>query len=264
MFNYIHAEFYKLRRKKILWIGIAILLVLESALFLPPENWEAESGLAIFIGMTLLMKMFLPLGLFLAPVFAGLVFDSQHGFSTLKNEIVYGIPRSRIYLGKLLTAMLAGTAAAGIALLWYVLTGIFCILRSGGITEPVPSEFWLLLLMMVVRAWFTWLAALSFTMFLLFVLKSSSGALTLVYAISAIWIPVTILGLPVEPSGKLDWLYWLARLYYAAPFYGIWDASFEVPAYTFPSFVKGTVNSWGWILTTTALGLGCFRRQEIT
>ncbi len=95
MLNYLSAELYKLRRKKSLYIGIAALLVLESLLF-TPSLWIDEMPLA-----EILMGFFttaLPCGLFLAPVFAVLAFDNQHGYATLKNEVVFGIPRSRVYL----------------------------------------------------------------------------------------------------------------------------------------------------------------------
>ena len=110
MLNYLGAECYKLCRKKSLFIGMAVLLVLESLVFLPMlSGEEVGRGLAY-----LFLLMMLPIGLLVAPVFASLTVDDQYRNGTLKNEIIFGIPRSRVYLGKLAAAILVGTAAAAV------------------------------------------------------------------------------------------------------------------------------------------------------
>ena len=122
MLNYVSAELYKLSRKKGLWLGLGLFLLLESALFLPDVLFfgtvdnEIDAYYCFFVSA-------LCVGLFVPPAFAVQVYDGQQTCGTLKNEIVFGIPRSRIYLGKLLAAAVTGTAAAAAAAgLYFFLT----------------------------------------------------------------------------------------------------------------------------------------------
>lgn len=255
MLNYLSAELYKLRRKKSLYIGIAALLVLESLLF-TPSLWIDEMPLA-----EILMGFFttaLPCGLFLAPVFAVLAFDNQHGYATLKNEVVFGIPRSRVYLGKLLAGMTAGTVAAAVVIGWYLL---LCMLTAGPIAE---SPFWTELLIDIISAWLTWLAALSFAMFLLFGMGSSAGAMVVTYLIAFIGVPVGMIG---AGEGAAPWIRLLVNLFYSAPYKRFWydlggnvnDTSpLHWDALSYAVLVCAV-----WVGIFTALGLLRLRRREI-
>lgn len=255
MLNYISAELYKLRHKKSLFIGMAALLVLEGLLFVP-AFWIDELPLAD--ALMVFLNSALPFGLFLAPVFAVLAFDNQHGQATLKNEVVFGIPKSRIYLGKLLTAMLAGTVAAAVAIGWYLLLS--------ALTMGLPMETRLLsqLLINIASAWLTWLAALSFAMFLLFTLKSSTGAMIVAYLVAFIGVPVGMIGAGERAA---VWVRLSVNLFYSAPYKKFWydiglDANNSMPMGWSPA-LYATVVCALWVGIFSALGLLLFRRREI-
>lgn len=247
MLNYISAELYKLRHKKGLFVGMLLLLILECWLFVPSlwvEDVPVEEAMLAFL------MAVLPFGLFLAPAFAALIFDDQHGRGTLKNEVVFGIPRSRVYLGKLAAGMLVGTLCAAVAVGFYILGCIW--VR----TAPVEPQIWEMLLNSLVCAWLTWLAALSFALLVQFLLKSSAGALTLTYLVSFIGVPLGMLG---TGEGAAPWLKLTVNLFYSAPYQALYLVR-ERPGgalgYAALIFLL-------WVGGTTAVGLAVFRHREI-
>jgi len=260
MLNYISAELYKLRHKKSLFVVVGLILLLESTLLLP-GYWKDLRGdqVGILLGFLVLMT---PIGLFLAPIFAAVTFDDQHGHSTLKNEVVFGIPRSRIYLGKLCAALLAGTLAAALVVGWYL---VLTALLARDLFSDVPEEVWGCIWSMLAGSWLSWLAAVAFTFFLLFSLKSSAGALTVVYLLTCFGFPLCMIG--YEDPGHFDLLYWFSRLFYAAPYRNIVMApDIVVEGLPWPLFrVLGETAALclGWAAVTSALGLTLFRRQEV-
>ncbi len=255
MLNYISAEFYKLRHRKGLWIGMVLLLFLECFVLFP--GFALEVGGAGELRIQEVYIAFLvavvPVGLFLAPIFAVLTFDDQYGHGTLKNEIVYGVPRVGVYVGKLTAAAVTGTICALIVLAVYFL-GMFFFGRNGIVPSP---EMWDTLATTLVMGWFTWLSALCFTMFLLFVMKGPVGAMLIVYLLSVIGSPLAFIGYEVGSSeAKHGFLYWFSRLYYAAPYQVLWSEGEHAVLYSFLLFL-------GWLSVTTVLGLAIFRHREI-
>lgn len=255
MLNYVAAEFYKLRFKKSLYVGTALLLLLES-LIVSPGFWVDEVGSLLDAYLNFL-EVAVSIGVFIAPVFAIAVFDDQHGKGTLKNEIVYGIPRSRIYLGKLLAGMLAGTVCALAVVGWYLLLSL---LAAGGTVE---SELWPGLVKALVTDWLVWLAALSFTFFLLMTLKGAAGAIACAYMATFFGLPTALVG-GAEDSGPA-WLQVVCRLFYTYPLGGeLLIGEEQLPAWAPASpLLYALLVSALWVGGTTALGLILFQRREI-
>lgn len=257
MLNYISAEFYKLRHRKGLWLSMVLLLLLEGLVLMPGLAIEQGPGQEMRIqGAYLAFLIFIvPIGLFIAPIFAVLTFDDQYGHETLKNEIVYGVPRSRIYVGKLAAAAVTGTLCALVIVAVYLL-GMLFFIRKG---ETLPQEGWVLLAMSLVTGWFTWLSALCFTMLLLFLMKSPTGAMLTVYLLSLIGIPLAFIGYETGSADPRDgFFYWFSRLYYAAPYRLFWNGDGEEQA-----VIYGLLLFLGWLGVTTALALTLFRRREV-
>lgn len=258
MLNYISAELYKLRRKKSLYIGMAVLLALESLLFVP-AFWIDD--IPLMDTLVVFLDSVLPVGLFLAPVFAVLAFDNQYGHATLKNEVVIGIPKSRIYLGKLLTGMLVGTLAAAVAIGWYLL---LLTLTAGA---PMEARLWEQFLINIVSAWLTWLAALAFAMFLLFSLRSGTGAMIVAYLVAFVGVPLGIIG---AGEGPALWVRLSVNLFYSAPYRRFWFWFGEMlrvpgwePSLDWSPLGYALVVCALWVGIFTALGLLLFHRREI-
>ncbi len=110
-----------------------------------------------------LLIPFFSAGIYLAVIVADAVFSDQYKTGTLKNEVSYGIPRERIYLGKLATA-----AAAGLLLVFLTLLAYAVLCR---LLIPAGPEDWQAVqtfLFRLLAAVPLWLGALALTMAVMF------------------------------------------------------------------------------------------------
>ena len=100
MLNYMRAEFYKVFRRKYTWITLTIVLVLEALLVAGWAFTNAHGNdVDFYSGGTMLAAM-LGMGFAATLLTSDMVFAGQYKNSTLKNEVSFGLSRSRIYLGK--------------------------------------------------------------------------------------------------------------------------------------------------------------------
>lgn len=106
MLNYIRAEFYKVfHRKSYLLITLAVVLGLEGLLVAGWVFTNANGNhVDFYTGAGMLCAM-LTVGCYATLLTGDMVFASQYKHSTLKNEVSFGLPRSRIYLGKLIVQL---------------------------------------------------------------------------------------------------------------------------------------------------------------
>lgn len=120
MADYLSAELYKVVHRKYTWIALGLFLgcvVLLTALW-----WATNShgGFVPLSGALYTLVMLLSVGLYAPLITTDLVFSEQYKTGTLKNEISYGIPRSRIYLGKLVLEIAVAVLACALAVGLYL------------------------------------------------------------------------------------------------------------------------------------------------
>lgn len=101
MLNYISAELWRMTRRWQSWMGWGIFLVL---VVLMAVLWGWEDPMQVVEGL----NDFLLVGLYLAFPLAVMADEDLWKSGVLCNEVSWGLPRSRIYLGKLLSALTAG------------------------------------------------------------------------------------------------------------------------------------------------------------
>lgn len=251
MLNYISAEWCKLRHTKGIFIGFGALLVLIALLFFPAA-WGLKPVFSVYTGAYILGLL---LGFFLAPIFAIKAFDDQYGRGTMKNEVVFGIPRYRIYLGKLTFGAIMGTAAAFFVLGFYLL---MCVL-AGGLEDGGDA---LLYIELCVQGTLfvlpLWLASLSLAFCLQVIIKSSAGATAADYLLLLFLTPVALVG-SEEPTASLA-LNFINKCFFVSPY-----RRFYVIGAT--EQVSGMGYSWlvglGWVAVTTLVGLAALSRKEI-
>lgn len=252
MLNYLSAEWYKLRRTKGIFIAFGVLLALIATMFIP-SAWYEEPTFGVY---AIAYLVSLILGFFLAPVFAMRVFDDQYGRGTLKNEIVFGIPRRRIYLGKLLLGGAAGTASALIVLSFYLLLGLLT--GGGGGQENVLAcaELCLRGTLIVLPLW---LASLSLSFCLLTLIRSGAGAIALNYILLFFTVPLALMAPGTHTDSHLwnFFSYW----HFVSPFRGIYEPVNGEPV--LPTLGWSLAVGVGWIVVTTAVGLAAFNQREI-
>lgn len=122
MRNYLAAECYKVFRRKYLYLALLVVLAMEGVIVWGCWfTWSnGNTGMNFYSG-AITVVMMMSIGLY-APILTGdMVFSEQYKHNTLKNEVAYGLPRRRIYLGKLITATLVAVIAAAVMMGLYLL-----------------------------------------------------------------------------------------------------------------------------------------------
>lgn len=120
MLNYLRAEFYKVLRRKYTWITLIVLLAMESVLIWGFAFINANGSHVDVAEAAYSMWNLLSMGCFFALLTCDMVFANQHKNGTLKNEVAYGIPRSRIYFGKYLAQLAVSVLFCAVMVLFYL------------------------------------------------------------------------------------------------------------------------------------------------
>ena len=82
------------------------------------SSWGNE-GMNFYSASTLVAAM-LSIGVYATILTCDMVFSEQYKQNTMKNEVAYGLPRVRIYLGKLAVSALVSILAAVVMVVLYV------------------------------------------------------------------------------------------------------------------------------------------------
>ncbi len=252
MFNYIHAEFYKLFRRKYTWIMLILLLLGE--LFLV-SNLAYAAGSNPMRNFTFAMeavRIMLPVGLFATLFSADIVFAGQYKNSTMKNEVSFGLSRTRTYLGKLLSQILLSLLALFAAMAFYSILCWLLLPHSGGVLPGLQT-----LAGMLLSALPIWIGTQAIICAFLFSLNSGTAAqfatLGLLYVPSIVIQVVTMItGLSPLTKVLLKINPWLLDVSLTDFSYGLHSDSMRL-------WIIGGF----WLLAATATGLYLFRKKEI-
>ena len=254
MKHYLTAEWGKAMARPYYRIYLSVMVALAALLALT-WWWTGREGMfqgtfGVCLG---LLVPFLSMGLYLAVMVADVVFSEQHKLGTLKNEVSYGLPRARIYLGKLLTAAGAGLLLAFLTLLVYA---VLCrLLIPAGPRDGAAIQTFLFYLLSDIPLW---LGALSLTMAVMFNIAHT------IPAMAAVLVPLMGLGPFFRAIMRLgpEWLSAgagvLYRLTLTAPL-DLADVALRDPAYLLWCWGVGLL----WTLGSTAAGLALFARRDI-
>ena len=129
MRNYLSAECFKTFHRKYFYAALGVCLVLEAVLlwgYWLTLNWGNPTVNFSYAATT--VSFLLSVGLYATLITGDVVFSDQYKNDTLKNEVSYGLPRARIYLGKLGVSILVALIAA------VVIAGLL----RGGLLVPLP------------------------------------------------------------------------------------------------------------------------------
>lgn len=255
MANYLRAEWYKVARR---WytrnllaasLGLELLLMLGYVLF---HSGPGKMGFAT--GATNLLAL-LQLGI-LAPVLTGeLVFANQHKNGTLGNELSYGVPRSRIYWGKLL-CQTGLSLLLCVVMLGFYLAGCWLLLaHDPGDAQALIQVGWTLLAALPL-----WLSAQALCCCMYFLLPGDLAggmvALACLYGLPLfLWVLSGLWG--GNPASGL-----LERVYCLMPAV-LLEEVIQRGAPNGPTLALAWGTGWAWWAGWTALGLLGFRRKEI-
>ena len=247
MLNYIKAELYKALHRPYLWVLLAVMLALEE-LFL----WLLVS--ASFVDMVAVLSPLMTAGNFLVIPLSHLVVSGPYGSGTLKNELSFGLPRSRIYLGKLFTAILLGVALCAVLIAFYLGTGWLLAEEKGGETL---LENLSVLAYVVAGSVPLWLGSLGICIALFFLLRSETGAVITLTLALAIGTPLLEIfqGIQVEPFQAAARFLWSIL-----PVTQFGQYTNEL---TWGLLAKYWAIGLGWLAGASALGVAVFRRRDI-
>lgn len=253
MLNYIRAEWYKVVHRRYFWVSLCLLLGLEG-LFVLTLAMESLGGLQ-FSELVAILCVTMMAGVYLSILCVDLVDSDQSKGATLKNEVSFGIPRSRIYLGRLAAALLVALLMCLLVFTSYL--GVAWLLS--GHADLESEQINLMVLAFEVGASFPlWLGtlALSHCVFMLTRSPTASGIIMLLFLTwggGIFWV----LG-QFKPFGLIGRFFgYVSTLVPTTPFGNL------VGALTWPLMAQNWAIGLGWLVLSTGVGLFFFRRQDL-
>lgn len=261
MVNYLNAECYKAFRRKYLYIFLAVILCLAAAfmVLLRVEGFretQTAEGMIMIQQVSVsellgILTMALSSGLYFLLIATDIVFSDQYKHNTLKNEVSYGLPRGRIYLGKLLSSALVAVALCVVLVGGYLGLSLLLFPAGEGLEASLRTfGLWLTV------AFPLWMGGLGLGLFLQFAMKSTAATITYVMIVG-------FLG-----SGFLELMeVFLPSLKPAADVVRTisLNTPFNLMRTQSPEQVMGYAWTLGmaWLGVSTVAGLVCFQKKEI-
>lgn len=245
MVKYLNAELYKVRHRAYPAGFLAVVLGGITALFLLVKL-EGNMNVAME-DMVHILGMALIAGLYLVVAICDMVFSDQYKFNTMKNEVSYGLPRLRIYFGKLAAAAIMSVLLCAVIVGYYMALSLLLFPAEGELGEILRWGGEQLL-----QALPLWLGGLGLFQALLFTMKGSTSA-TVVYflVVGMLDSVLKLLGLLV-PS--------MASLVQKAL-----DCLLQTPFGMMPNV--DISHAWlvgmGWLVVSTVVGAVVFQKREI-
>lgn len=258
MLNYIRAEAYKLLHRPYTYIALGVLLALE-ALYASMFAFHNSHSLVTPFGAAVVTLVEMgTIGFCICLLTGDIVFAGQYKNSTLKNEVSFGLSRTRIYLGKLLAQTLLSV------LYLVVMMGFF--IAASAVTLPHSMSIYFNdAFSLVIIGYYLacgiplWIGAQAALCMCLFLINSDMVAsfsyIFLVFMLdSTIQLAGMLMGSTPAARFLLD-----AYYYFPNPILGAAKGSVGSLAFLGRSWLVGAF----WLVVCTAIGLYGFHRKEI-
>lgn len=256
MLNYMRAELWKVLRRRYFYVVLGVLVAGECLAGL--SAW-VPAGRSMVLHMAGILVDLLPAGLFFALLMVDMVFHDQYRQGTLKNELSFGMPRTRIYLGKTLSALLVGLLMAGIIL------ACFCgLIAARGLSEPpdqVIEAMWQIFCYLSCGLPL-WIGGLGLASALHFLCKNGTVA-SIAYLVLLVTLPV-VFGVAADNQtvGSVAF-----RVLDGLRQWNLAEASGVPEGAAWVELLRYMARNWligmGWFWGSTAVGLVLFRRQNV-
>jgi len=254
MLNYILAEFYKAFRRKYTWIALLVMLVLEGLLvggFIFINSGGSRVG---FSESMMTMVEMLQVGFYATLLTGDIVFSDQYKYSTLKNEVSFGIPRGRIYFGKLIVQFALSLLYCVVMVAFYAAISWLFLYRDSAETMAYTMK---VVGYCLGAAFPLWAGMQAVTCASLFLVHNSVGATVTALGVLCVPGPVLQIMSMFNFSGAelcIKIYTWLPTTIqeYASSIAGDWD-------HLKKAWIVGAV----WFAVSTAAGCIGFRRREI-
>ncbi len=258
MLNYIRAETYKVLRRPYTYITLAVMLVLEGIFAAGFAFHNSHSFATPFGGAIVSIVEMGAVGFSMCLLTGDMVFAAQYKNSTLKNEVSFGISRTRIYLGKLIAQTLLSLVYLAIMMAFFIGLCAICLpiegpagFFSAGDALIIVGYF----LAAGIPLWIGGQAAMCMCLFLTNGEMTSSFLYVGIVFILDTFLSVT--GLLVQ--GSLGNLLVKVSEYFPRPMLDTAKAVVGDLVYLGQAWLVGAF----WVAACTAIGLYGFRRKEI-
>lgn len=256
MAKYIRAELYKAVRRKSLWGTLIVVAALEG-LLVGGYVWGGDllrvtAGDGFFVVVRLLI-----MGFYGGLLFSDVVFSDQHKYNTLKNEVSFGLPRTRIYLGKLVTGWMVSIVSCVVLIGFYGLLCMAFLPWDGAGAEAIASVGFALLAALPL-----WLGSQAMVIMLFFLFHSSVAPTILaIMIISFLGDVLNLAAVLASSANQLvgDMLFQLCKVTLTAPLDHI-----AIRIGEWGVLPRAWAVGLGWAAVTTAFGLWRFRKKEIS
>ncbi len=250
MIKYMRAEFYKVFRRKYTYGFLLVVLLLEALLVAGWAFTNANGNDVGFVTGASMLCMLLGVGVYCTMLTGDMVFSDQYKFNTLKNEVSYGLPRARIYLGKLFVSCVTALVLCAIILCAYLGMCWVVLPHGEGVAETMS-----LISYCILTALPLWFGAQALVLMFSFLLKSSTvAAFIFIGVIIAVPEIIKLLAALVNPIFQYVYMVLLTTPLDLAP-NNPWDMGLLAQ-----SWAVGA----GWFVVTTLVGLLLFRKREIS
>lgn len=251
MGKYLSAEFYKVFRRRTYTLCMLALILGGEALLLFLLKTASFSNAATYDDVLGVLPLSLTVGVYLVLAVCDLVFSDQYKQNTLKNEVAYGTPRSRIYFGKLFAAVITAVVFCAVIIGFYLAVGA---LAFSNVDAARTVEQLVRLGKALAVALPVWLGALSFVIMLLFVMKGSATvAVVYVFTLSLGEI-LDLMRLFLPKLG--DVCTFVQRCLINTPMDTVMNGSFDIPY----AWAVGMA----WFAASAVIGAICFQKREIS
>lgn len=256
MINYMRAELYKLFHRKYFWGAVVTFMALEALLLSGYAFTNYHGNNIIFSDAVMEMCLMLPVGSYFTLIAGEIGFAGQYKNSTLKNEVSFGLSRSRVYLGKLFAQVMAALIACFFAVIFYA-AGCRLILPSAGddIQALVSTGKCLLAALPI------WLGMQSLVCACFFLIRSEIGGTALalgLYAGLPTGMKIAGLLLSPRPAGV-----WLLKALAWLPGPVLENVPSNLGADPLTRFGVPWLVGGVWLLGATVVGLVGFSKKEI-
>lgn len=250
MVKYMRAEFYKVLHRKYTYGFLVVILLLEALLVAGWAYTNANGNDVNFSSGAGILGLMLGVGLYCTVLTGDMVFSDQYKFNTLKNEVSYGLPRARIYLGKLIVSCVTALVLCAIILAAYLGMCWVALPHGAAVAETMSAVGYCILVALPV-----WFGAQALVLLFYFQFRSSTVASFLFVGI-LVALPeiVKLLTAMVSPLFQYVYMALLTTPLELAP-NSPWDMGLLGM-----SWAVGA----GWFVAATVAGIILFRKREIS
>ncbi len=257
MLNYIRAEVYKLLHRPYTYIALGALVALE-ALFVSMFAFHNAHSLVTPFGAAIVAIVEMgTIGFCICLLTGDIVFAGQYKNSTLKNEVSFGLSRTRIYLGKLIAQTLLSIAYLVVMMAFFIALCAVCLPMEAG-------DFYTAAEGLTIVGWFLaaglplWIGGQAVLCMCLFLVNGEMASSFLYVGI--VFVLETVIGLAgLFAGGSVEDVLVTLAGYFPRNLLEVAKEAVGNMTYMGQVWLVGAF----WVSVSTAIGLYGFHRKEI-